>query len=119
DFVDRPGAEGVADEDRRCTGAHLKSDSGQADSGQQTEDDAGRFDVCYPLSAVRCLLSLQGRIDMKRLLLALALALPMYADDGAAILAKVDAARNPLNSFSIDVSLTSITATDTESSKFR
>ena len=56
---------------------------------------------------------------MKRILLALAITIPMYADDGAAILAKVDAARNPLNSFSVDVSLTSTTGTETESSKFR
>src|SRR3954447_16491890 len=56
---------------------------------------------------------------MKRLLLALAIALPMYAGDGAAILAKVDAARNPLNSFSVDVALTAISGASTESSKFR
>ena len=56
---------------------------------------------------------------MKRLLLALAITIPIYADDGAAILAKVDAARNPLNSFSVDVSLTSTTGSETESSKFR
>jgi outer membrane lipoprotein-sorting protein len=56
---------------------------------------------------------------MRRLILALLFALPLYADEGAAILAKVDAARNPLNSFAVDVSLTSISGKSTESSKFR
>jgi outer membrane lipoprotein-sorting protein len=56
---------------------------------------------------------------MRKLILALALTLPMYADDASAILARVDAARNPLPSFAVDVELTSTTGTATESSKFR
>lgn len=56
---------------------------------------------------------------MKRFFLAFLFALPVYAQDGAAILAKVDAARNPLQSFSVDVSLTAISPKATESSKFR
>jgi len=56
---------------------------------------------------------------MKRFFLAFLFALPMYAEDGAAILAKVDAARNPLESFAVDVSLTAISPRSTESSKFR
>ncbi|SRR5581483_1339513 len=56
---------------------------------------------------------------MKRLLCIVLLALPLFAEDGAAILARVDAARNPLPSFSVDVSLTSISGTASESSKFR
>jgi len=56
---------------------------------------------------------------MKRLLFILAFAVPLFAEDGASILAKVDAARNPLPSFSVDVSLTSISGKTTESSKFR
>ena len=56
---------------------------------------------------------------MKRFLLAVLIALPLYAEDGAAILAKVDAARNPIDSFAVDVSLTAIGPKSTESSKFR
>jgi len=56
---------------------------------------------------------------MKRFLLAVLIALPLYAEDGAAILAKVDAARNPIESFAVDVSLTAVSPKSTESSKFR
>ena len=59
---------------------------------------------------------------MKKLLIALALlaSAPRRAEDAAAILAKVDAYRTPLESFSIDVELTAYTPRDkTESSKFR
>jgi len=59
---------------------------------------------------------------MKTLLLAIALlaSAPLRADDAAAILAKVDAYRAPLESFSIDVELTAYTPHDQpESSKFR
>ena len=59
---------------------------------------------------------------MKKLLIALALlaSAPLRAEDAAAILAKVDAYRTPLESFSIDVELTAYTPHDkTESSKFR
>jgi outer membrane lipoprotein-sorting protein len=52
-------------------------------------------------------------------LFALFIALPVFAEDGVAILARVDAARNPLSSFAVDVSLTSISGKSTESSKFR
>jgi len=56
---------------------------------------------------------------MKTILFTLALfALPLHADEASAILARVDAARNPLPSFSVDVELTSTSATSTESSKF-
>src|SRR3954453_16655391 len=75
--------------------------------------------ICCLLSAVCCLLSaVRGEMIMKRLLLALAIALPMYAGDGAAILAKVDAGRNPLNSFSADVAIPSTSGSETESSRF-
>ena len=53
---------------------------------------------------------------MKGFLFALLIAFPMFADDATAILARVDATRNPLDSFSIDVQLTTNTG---ESSKFR
>jgi len=59
---------------------------------------------------------------MKKLLIALALlaSAPLRAEDAAAILAKVDAYRTPLDSFSIDVELTAYTPHDkAESSKFR
>src|SRR5947199_1129786 len=56
---------------------------------------------------------------MKRMILLIALAIPMYANDAVAILARVDAARNPLTSFSVDVQLTAISGASTESSKFR
>jgi len=59
---------------------------------------------------------------MKRLFLALALfaAMPLHADDAAAILAKVDQYRAPLASFAIDVELTAQTPHDkAETSKFR
>src|SRR5215212_7483231 len=56
---------------------------------------------------------------MKRLLLLVLLALPLRAEDAAAILQRSDAYRNALDSFSIDVELTSFTGTRSESSKFR
>ncbi len=59
---------------------------------------------------------------MKRRLLVLVLfiAIPVHAEDAAAILARVDAFRNPLQSFAIDVDLTSYTRDGkSESSKFR
>lgn len=56
---------------------------------------------------------------MKKLILILFLALPTFADEASSILAKVDAARNPLSSFSVDVEVTSTTPKATESSKFR
>src|ERR1043166_4771076 len=59
---------------------------------------------------------------MKRILIALALltAAPLHADDAAAILAKVDQYRAPLESFAIDVELTATTPHDKpETSKFR
>jgi outer membrane lipoprotein-sorting protein len=60
---------------------------------------------------------------MKRLIFAIALtaAMPLYgADDAAAILARVDQFRTPLESFAIDVELTAYTPHDKpESSKFR
>lgn len=60
---------------------------------------------------------------MKKLTLALAMFLwsagALAGDDPNAILARVDAARNPLNSFSVDVELTSTSGASTESSKFR
>jgi outer membrane lipoprotein-sorting protein len=60
---------------------------------------------------------------MKKLLLAIALfaaSAPLRAEDAAAILAKVDQYRTPLESFAIDVELTAYTPHDkAESSKFR
>lgn len=59
---------------------------------------------------------------MKRLLIALALfiALPLRAEDAAAILARSDQFRAPLESFAVDVELTAYTPHDkAESSKFR
>lgn len=59
---------------------------------------------------------------MKRLFIALALlaAAPLRAEDAAAILARVDQFRAPLESFSIDVELTASTPHDkAETSKFR
>jgi len=59
---------------------------------------------------------------MKRLLIALTLfaTTPLFAEDAAAILAKVDSYRTPLDSFSIDVELTAYTPHDkAETSKFR
>jgi outer membrane lipoprotein-sorting protein len=59
---------------------------------------------------------------MKRLLIALlaVAAIRAHAQDAAAILAKADAYRNPLTSFSLDVDLTSYTPDGrSESSKFR
>jgi outer membrane lipoprotein-sorting protein len=54
-----------------------------------------------------------------KLFLILLLALPVAANDAAAILEKSDAYRNALDSFSIDVELTSIEGAITETSKFR
>ena len=58
---------------------------------------------------------------MKRLIITLAIlaALPAHAVDGPAILSRVDQFRNPLNSFVIDVDLTSYSGQKSESSKFR
>lgn len=57
---------------------------------------------------------------MKRLLiLCLVVASPLRASDPAAILAKSDQYRNPLESFAIDVELTSFDGADSETSKFR
>jgi len=59
---------------------------------------------------------------MRRLMILLTLFLvaPVYAEDAAAILAKVDAYRNPLTSFSIDVDVTSIAPDGQhESAKYR
>ena len=53
---------------------------------------------------------------MKRLRLALFIATPLFAQDAATILARVDAARNPLPSFSVEVDLTTSAG---EASKFR
>ena len=57
---------------------------------------------------------------MKKLIFAIALfTLPLHAEDASAILARVDDARNPLNSFSVDVELTSTNGKASETSKFR
>jgi len=59
---------------------------------------------------------------MKRLLAAavLAAALPLHGEDGAAILARVDQYRSPLESFSVDVDLTTYAPDNrSESSKYR
>lgn len=61
----------------------------------------------------------RGQLAVGSWMLALVVAVPLFAEDGAAILAKVDAARNPNPSFAVDVSLTSISGKSTESSKFR
>ena len=58
---------------------------------------------------------------MKRFLASLFLivsALPLFAADPAAILARVDQLRNPLESFSVDVELTAFTGSKSESQKF-
>ncbi len=53
-------------------------------------------------------------------LLLLLTALPLFADDGAAILARVDQYRNPIDSFVVDVDLTAWTPEGkSESSKYR
>lgn len=56
---------------------------------------------------------------MKRLLLSITLTLPLFAEDATSILAKSDVYRNPLDSFSIDVELTSHEKGQTTTSKFR
>src|SRR5258708_15560095 len=58
---------------------------------------------------------------MKPTLLALILliALPLYADDPNAILARADRLRNPLESFSVDVELTAFSGAKSETQKFR
>lgn len=56
---------------------------------------------------------------MKKLLLLLILATPLFANDAASILEKSDAYRNALDSFSIEVELTSYEGSKSESSKFR
>ena len=56
---------------------------------------------------------------MKRLFLLLLLTTPLLAEDATAILARSDAYRNSLDSFSIDVELTSLEGKRAETSKFR
>lgn len=60
---------------------------------------------------------------MKRLFAAAVLvvaAIPLHAEDGATILARVDQYRSPLESFAVDVDLTAYTPDNrSESSKFR
>lgn len=57
---------------------------------------------------------------MKRLIILLVFAaLPLRAEDASAILKRSDAYRNALDSFSIDVELTSYEGTRAESSRFR
>lgn len=56
---------------------------------------------------------------MKRILLILLLATSLRAEDPTAILERTDNYRNALDSFSIDVELTSIEGTRSETSKFR
>lgn len=55
----------------------------------------------------------------KLVLLFTLIALSARADDATSILARSDAFRNPLQSFSIDVELTSYEGTKSETSKFR
>jgi outer membrane lipoprotein-sorting protein len=56
---------------------------------------------------------------MKKLILVLMLTAPLFASDAASILQKSDAYRNSLDSFSIDLELTSYEGKTAESSKFR
>src|SRR5688572_2991294 len=56
---------------------------------------------------------------MKKLALVFLLALPLFAEDATSLLARSDEYRNAMNSFSIDVELTSFEGTKSESSKFR
>ena len=56
---------------------------------------------------------------MKHLLLLALLALPIFANDANDILTRSDAYRGSLDSFSIDVELTSFEGAKSESSKFR
>jgi outer membrane lipoprotein-sorting protein len=59
---------------------------------------------------------------MKTLLLTLAIlatTAPLRADDPAAILTRVDQFRNPIDSFSIDVELTAISGTKSDTQKYR
>ena len=59
---------------------------------------------------------------MKALLLTLAVlatTTPLHAEDPTAILARVDEFRNPLDSFSIDVELTAISGTKSDTQKYR
>ncbi|HVT05423.1 MAG TPA: outer membrane lipoprotein-sorting protein [Thermoanaerobaculia bacterium] len=60
---------------------------------------------------------------MKRMLvlatMVASLSLSLYADDAAAILRRVDQNRNPLNSFSVDVELTSLSGAKSQTSRFR
>lgn len=59
---------------------------------------------------------------MKTLLLTLAVlatTAPLRAEDPAAILARVDQFRNPIDSFSIDVELTAISGTKSDTQKYR
>jgi len=56
---------------------------------------------------------------MKKLAIALLLTLPLFAEDAASVLAKSDLYRNPLDSYSIDVELTSYDKEKATTSKFR
>jgi outer membrane lipoprotein-sorting protein len=56
---------------------------------------------------------------MKRLLLLSLLALPIFANDATDILRRSDAYRGAMDSFSIDVELTSFAGRTTDTSKFR
>ncbi len=58
---------------------------------------------------------------MKALILSLAIltAAPVRAEDPSTILARVDQFRNPLDSFSIDVELTAISGTTSDTQKYR
>lgn len=56
---------------------------------------------------------------MKRLIFILLIAAPLLGDDAATLLAKSDGYRNPLESFAIDVELTSHEGAKSETSKFR
>lgn len=56
---------------------------------------------------------------MKRLILVLLFAMTLRAEDAASVLARSDAYRNPLDSFAIDVELTSYEGKETERSSFR
>lgn len=56
---------------------------------------------------------------IKKLILLLTLTTPLFAEDAATLLSKSDGYRNPLNSFAIDVELTSYEGAKSETSKFR
>ena len=56
---------------------------------------------------------------MKKALFVLLFSLSLRAEDAASLLAQSDQFRNPLGSFSMDIELTSIEGTKSETSKFR